>query len=233
MATPTLSHAALVASTLVLFCTPTAPASAVNGPQHPITELHPTALLHIGKTADWVAFTADAVWVGSTGPDAVSRIDPKTNTVAATVKLGGEPCAGLAVGLGAVWVPLCAGQPRLAKIDAGSGALARVFDVGPAAAEGGVTTGGGSVWLVVDAAGTLARIDPETGAIRQKVALPAGSYNPRYADGRIWVTRAGGAEVTVVDAASGKPVASAPAPGRASSPTVPARCGRSTRATAR
>src|SRR5262249_37313636 len=44
--------------------------------------------------------------------------------------------------------------------------------------------------------------------IRQKIALPAGSYNPRFANGRIRVTRAGGSEVTAVDAASGKTVAS-------------------------
>lgn len=140
---PTLQHTArAAASTLFLLVALASTTFATAGPQHPITELHPTALLHLGKTADWVAFTADAIWVGSTGPDAVSRIDPKTNTVTATVKLDGEPCAGLAVGLGAVWVPLCGKVPRLAKVDAGSGALVRVFDVGPATAEGGITSRG-------------------------------------------------------------------------------------------
>src|SRR5271167_3365967 len=52
-----------------------------------IGELKPTAIIHLGKTADWVAITPDAVWVGSTGPFAVNKIDPNTNTRIASVKL--------------------------------------------------------------------------------------------------------------------------------------------------
>jgi streptogramin lyase len=39
--------------------------------------------------------------------------------------------------------------------------------------------------------------------VRQLIRVPAGSYNPRFHDGRVWVTRAEGAEITAVDAASG------------------------------
>jgi streptogramin lyase len=49
----------------------------------------------------------------------------------------------------------------------------------------------------------LVRIDPVTGKIRQRIRIPAGSYNPLYADGRIWITRAEGAVLTAVDAATG------------------------------
>lgn len=183
------------------------PAFAIDGVQRSIDELKPTAILHVGMTADWVAITPDAVWVGSTGPDAVSRIDPKTNTVTATVKLGGEPCAGLATGFGSLWVPLCGKLPMLAKVDVKTGTLTKVFKVGPAAAEGGVATSPDSVWLVIDKSGTLARIDPATGAIRQKIQVPHGSYNPRYSDGQIWVTRADGSEITSIDAATGTKIA--------------------------
>jgi hypothetical protein len=41
-----------------------------------ISELTPAIKIRVGKTADWVATTTDAVWVGSTGPYAVHRIDP-------------------------------------------------------------------------------------------------------------------------------------------------------------
>src|SRR5215467_12399768 len=76
-------------------------ASADNAPAvrlRPIAELQATAVVRVGATADWVAITEDAVWVGSTGPFAVHRIDPHTNQRAATVTLPGEPCAGLATG---------------------------------------------------------------------------------------------------------------------------------------
>jgi len=168
-----------------------------------ISELKVTARIHLGKTADWVAVTPDAVWVGSTGPFAVHRIDPGTNTRIATVKLPGEPCAGLATGFDSLWIPLCGRAKRLAKVDLASNKLTKVFEIGPAAAEGGVTTSPDSVWLVVDKAGSLARIDPATGAVRQTIKIPPGSYNPLYSNGQIWVTRADGAEITAVDAISG------------------------------
>jgi virginiamycin B lyase len=157
----------------------------------------------VGKTADWVAITADAVWVGSTGPDAVHRIDPKTNQRVASVMLPGEPCAGLATGFGSLWIPLCTAPASLAKVDLKTNRLTAVFAVGPAAAEGGITTGAGKVWLIVDKSGTLAGLDPATGTILHTVKLAAGSYNPHFSHGRIWVTRAEGAELTRVDAATG------------------------------
>ncbi len=168
-----------------------------------ISELTSVATLHLGKTADWVAITADAVWVGSTGPYAVHRIDPNTNKLVATVVLPGEPCAGLATGFGSLWVPMCTAMPSLAKVDLAANRLTAVFPVGPGAAEGGVATGAGSVWLIVDKMGTLARIDPGTGNVRQTVKVPAGSYNPHFSGGQIWVTRAEGAALTRVDAATG------------------------------
>jgi virginiamycin B lyase len=173
-----------------------------------IGELTPAATIHLAKTSDWVAITEDAVWVGSTGPNAVHRIDPKTNRLAASVTLPGEPCAGLATGFGSLWVPLCTATPSLATVDLTTDRLKAVFGVGPAAAEGGITIGAGNVWLIVDKSGTLAKVDPATGAIRQTVHVPAGSYNPYFIDGRIWVTRAEGAELTGVDASTGLVIAS-------------------------
>jgi virginiamycin B lyase len=174
-----------------------------------IGELKPTAILHLGKTADWVAITPGAVWVGSTGPFAVHRIDPKTNQRVASVKLPGEPCAGLATGFGSLWVPLCGRTQMLAKVDLLSNKLLNVFNIGPAAAEGGVTVSPDSVWLVIDKEGSLARIDPATGTVRQTVHVPAGSYNPFYSDGQVWVTRADGSEITAVDAATAQVSATA------------------------
>jgi streptogramin lyase len=169
----------------------------------PISELQPTAVIQLGKTADWVAIAPQAVWVGSTGPNAVHRIDPRTNKLTATVELGGEPCAGLAVGFGSVWVPLCGKPSTLAKVDGTRNVVSAVFPTGPVGGEGGITTSTDSVWLVTDKEGSLARIDPDTGAVRQVIRVPAGSYNPRFYAGRVWVTRADGAEITAIDATSG------------------------------
>jgi virginiamycin B lyase len=169
-----------------------------------IAELTPLATFGLGKTADWVAITADAVWVASTGPFAVNRIDPKTNTRVARVELPGEACSGLAVGAGSLWVPLCTAKPSLAKIDLENNAVTSIYPLGPPAEEGGIAYGAGSIWLIVDKLGSLARINPEDGAVLDTFHVPAGSYNPAFLDGTVWVTHAGGSDVTDIDAASGK-----------------------------
>ena len=131
-------------------------------PSRSITELTPLAAIRVGKTADWVAIVSDAVWVGSTGPFAVHKIDPDTGRLIATVQLPGEPCAGLANGFGSLWVPLC-GHPALAQVDLKSNRLKFIIKLAAVAAEGGVTTSTDSVWIVVDGRGSLARISPKTG----------------------------------------------------------------------
>lgn len=161
------------------------------------------ARIKLGKTADWVAVTPDAVWVGSTGPNAVNRIDPATDRLAARIDLPGRPCAGLAVGFGSLWVPLCADRPALARVDLATGGVQAILDIGPAAPEGGIATSRDSVWLVLDKEGTLARIDPTDNTVRQRVATPPGSFNPLHRDGTVWLTEAAGAAVTAIDAATG------------------------------
>lgn len=171
--------------------------------QRPMADLKPSAVLHLGKTADWVVVTKDAVWVGSTGPNAVHRIDPRTNKVTDIVALPGEPCAHMAAGFGALWAPLCGDRPSLAKIDLATRKLVAVFPTATLA-EGGVGVGGDSVWLPTDAAGTLARIDPANGHVRQAIPTAAGSTNALYAEGAVYVSDSDGAVVTVVDARTGK-----------------------------
>src|SRR5882724_9917750 len=62
--------------------------------------LKPEAVFKIGELADWVQITDDAVWVASSKPASVHRIDPKTNKEVAIVPMPGDPCAGLAFGFG-------------------------------------------------------------------------------------------------------------------------------------
>jgi streptogramin lyase len=181
--------------------------SSLASTPRPIAELAPVATIKLGETADWVAITADAVWVASTGPFAVHHIDPKTNSLAASVILPGEPCAGLAVGAGSLWVPMCTTPPSLAKVNLKTSQLTAVFAVGPAAAEGGIAYGAGSVWLIVDKLGALARLDPARGTILDTYRVPAGSYNPAFSNGTIWVSHAEGSDVTGIDAATGKTTA--------------------------
>ena len=166
--------------------------------------LHPIATLHLGKAADWVEPTDDAVWVGSREPFAVHRIDPATNRVTATVILPGTPCAGLAHGFGSLWVPLCGKPNKLARVDLKTGKLAAILPVGPAAAEGGIAVSRDSVWMVTDARGILSRIDPKTNRVRQSIGVFRGDDNAIYSGGKVWISNHIFGLVTAVDAASGE-----------------------------
>ncbi len=169
-------------------------------------ELKPEATWKLGGTADWVEIAAHAVWVGVGGPNRIARIDPVASRVAGTVDLPGQACAGLTSGFGRLWVPVCgvAGAPNvLAEIDLATTRLIRVLPIGPAAEEGGIAAGAGSLWMVTDTRGSLARIDPRTGQPRDIIHLRPGSYNPIYIGGVVWVTCVEANLVTAVDARSG------------------------------
>src|ERR1039457_7549956 len=93
------------------------PKLGVKEVQIPFASLKPSATVKVGGTADWVLVTDDAVWVASTKPYAVLRIDPSTNKILATIRVPGEACSGLASGFASIWVPLCGKKAALVRVD--------------------------------------------------------------------------------------------------------------------
>jgi len=186
------------------------PTPGVREVQVPFASLEPSATIKIGATADWVLVTDNAVWVASTRPYAVQRIDPATNKIVAAVHVAGEACSGLASGFGSIWVPLCGKKPSLVRVDAVSNTISAVLPIAPAGPEGGITASRDSVWMVTDKNGTLCRIDPSTNVVRQKISVPSGSFNPLFSNGIIWITGVETSVLTAVDAATGKVLESVP-----------------------
>ncbi len=178
--------------------------------QIPFASLKPEATFKIGENADWVEITADAVWVASSKPASVHRIDPKTNQEVAVIPLAGDPCAGLAFGFGSLWVPLCGHPNSIARVDASANRISAILPMGPAGEEGGIATSSDSVWLASDDAGTLIRIDPATDKIRQKISIAPGSYNPCFSEGAVWITSGATNLLTAVDATTGEVMAVIP-----------------------
>jgi YVTN family beta-propeller protein len=182
----------------------------VKGVQAPFASLKPSATIKVGGTADWVLITDDAVWVASTKPYAVHRIDPATNRIVATVPVSGDACSGLASGFGSIWVPLCGKKPELVRIDEAKNTIIATTPIPPAGPEGGITASDDSVWTITDKNGTLNRIDPSTNSVRQKISIPPGSYNPIFSKGIVWITGAESSVLTAVDAITGKVLESVP-----------------------
>jgi YVTN family beta-propeller protein len=79
----------------------------------------------------------------SVGHGTLTHIDPKTNSVVATIPIGGEP-VGVAVGFGSVWVA-DAGKRTVVRVDPKANAVLTRIDVG--AAPRGIAAGGGEIWI--------------------------------------------------------------------------------------
>ena len=177
---------------------PPKPGVKTPGVQIPIGRLTPEAVFPVPGAPDWMAID-EAVWVSNEPKDAVARLDPKTNTVAATITPGKRPCSGLAAGFGSLWVPVC-GDKTIARVDLKTGSVTATIPTGIADSEGSVVTGAGSVWLMTDTKGTLARFDPATNKIVAEISVAPGSFGLAFGDGAVWVTSSEKHLVTRVDA---------------------------------
>lgn len=186
------------------------PKPGVKEVQVSFASLKPYATIKIGGTADWALVTDDAIWVASTKPYAVLRIDPSSNKIVASIKIRGEACSGLASGFGSIWVPLCGKKSSLVRVDATKNLIRATLPIPIAGPEGGITASEDSVWIVADNKGTLDRIDPSTNSVRQKISIPPGSYNPLFSNGIVWITGVESSVLTAVEASTGKVLESIP-----------------------
>jgi virginiamycin B lyase len=180
----------------------------IPGIQHKMSELNPIATFAVQGHPDWMAVTDDAVWVTSSSANHVVRLDAKTNQPGAIVTVA-KPCAGLALGFGSLWIPSC-GDHTVVRVDPETGVVQATIAAGPADSEGGIAAGAGSVWIVTSKDGDLARIDPSTNTVSSHIRIPAGSFNPIFADGSIWVTSNIGGTLVRVDPATNQVVGQTP-----------------------
>jgi virginiamycin B lyase len=186
------------------------PKPGIKEVQVPFASISASATIKAGGTADWALVTEDAVWIASTKPNAVLRIDPSTNKILALIKVPGEVCSGLASGFGSIWVPLCGNRAALVRVDAAKNMITATLPIGPAGPEGGITASEDSVWIVSDKNGTLNRIDPSTNKVRQTTSIPPGSYNPLFSNGIVWITGVESGVLTAVGASTGRVLESIP-----------------------
>jgi YVTN family beta-propeller protein len=150
-----------------------------------------------------LAVTEDAVWVLCPDDGSLSRIDPVTNELVATIPVGRGP-SGLAVGAGAVWVT-SSRDGTVARIDPAAGRVVATSPVGRA--PGGLTVAGGAVWVALPDRGGLGRIDP---ASNRLTIVPV----PRCCDGglaagerALWAANRLDGTLVRLDLATGRVVA--------------------------
>jgi streptogramin lyase len=178
------------------------------GLQHLITDLHPQATFSVAGHPDWMAVAEDGVWVTSSSANHVVWLDAKTDKTGPIVTVN-KPCSGLAIGFGSLWIPSC-GDHTVVRVDVKTGVLQATIPAGPADSEGGIATGAGSVWIVTSKESDLARIDAATDKVAAHIRIPAGSFNPVYAQRALWVSSNEQGTLVRVDPSSNTVVSQTP-----------------------
>jgi streptogramin lyase len=171
--------------------------------RHPIDSLPISARFRLPASPDWLAAAFGAIWVVNYDPSALHRLDPKTDSLVATIPLGDDACLGIAVGPRSLWVPSC-GTGELNEIDPGTNTVVRRYPVriGPGR-EGAVAYTDGSVWLPINRPDTtstlIARIDPANGRVVAAIPVPPRSDVVVAGFSAVWVASSTANQVVRID----------------------------------
>ncbi len=130
--------------------------------------------------------------VGVVRANSVARIDPSTNRVVDTIRVGTGPTLVVAAPE-AVWVTNF-DDKTLSRIDPGSGKEVKRIAAGGAPT--GLAAGAGAIWVTHSYDGTLSRVDPGTDDVVATVALGSGVKDVAVGPGAVWV--ANGLDGTVL-----------------------------------
>ena len=139
-----------------------------------------------------VAFGGGRLWVTMSAQASVARIDPASNTVETTVRIGSEldQLRAIAIGEGGVWVTSRGYESdeagKLWRIDPASGRVTTATRVGRSPL--GVAVGEGSVWVANYEDGTVSRIDPDTQEVVATIKVKRGVAEVAVGDGVVWAT---------------------------------------------
>src|SRR5918996_351759 len=124
-----------------------------------------TSAIAVGASPAGLAVGEDGVWVGVDEEDAVKRIDPDSGEVAVSIDVSEGADGSLAVGEGFVWVR--SDIDTVTKIDPGSQQVVGNPIEVPIDSEGELAVGEGSIWTANASSDSVARIDPDTGRVRE------------------------------------------------------------------
>jgi YVTN family beta-propeller protein len=139
-----------------------------------------------------------SMWISNFGSNTLSRIDPATNKVIATIKIGASPC-GLAVGHGSVWINAY-GTNSVERVDAATNTLVAHIPTGNATYD--VLDAAGSAWTTNNLDNTVSRIDPATNTVTKTIAVPGGPAGLAFAAGGVWVGTNASDDVYRIDPAT-------------------------------
>ena len=171
-----------------------------------------TARIPVGPSTNELAVGADSVWTYSWKEGSVSRIDPETNTVVATIPVADPKAFGsIAVDKGTAWVATTTGPGTsdLVRIDLDTNRI----DARREVPRGIVAVGLDSVWVAGNTAGgrsnaypnsgVLVRIDPESLETISTYQIDPEPIDVEFSPGTAWVLNDWEQIIQRVDLATG------------------------------
>ncbi len=144
-----------------------------------------TAVTHVavGRSPCAEIGAYGSLWVANYASGTLSRVDPATGRVAATVRVGARPC-GLAAGAGAIWVDGY-GTGSVERVDPRTLRRVRRIPAGPGVWD--VAFDGRYVWADDNGDGTVVKIDPRTNRVVRRVRTGGSPTGLAVAAGSLWV----------------------------------------------
>lgn len=154
--------------------------------------------VEVGTSPSGVAFGADAIWVANNDDATVSRIDPGTHRVVATIPVGTVGLGIPAFTHGLLWLPdFTAGTVH--RIDPTTNS-----PVGDPIAVGSgpfrLAVGSGSVWVANRDGTTISRVDAGSGQVVATIDVQETVSSVAAANDSVWVATDEGSIVAVVPA---------------------------------
>lgn len=138
-----------------------------------------------------LAAGAGSIWVLSDADGVLSRIDPRSNTVSARIKVAPQSYAAV-FGFGAIWITNTneadgGGNGAVQRIDPATNRVTATIGVGPTPRF--LAAGEGGVWTLNQGDGTVTRIDPRLNSAVATIeaGVPGSGGDIDAGGGRVWV----------------------------------------------
>ncbi len=151
-----------------------------------------------GEGALWVTAVQDGDLGAPSDNDGVSRIDPRTGEIVATIKLPRGPMSVVATP-GSIWVvQFGLDGDTVTRIDSRTNQIAgKPMQTGRAPLH--LAVGEGSVWVANHDAHTITRIDLKTNQVVANIRVPSEPHRVAVGEGSVWVSNWHDSSVTRID----------------------------------
>jgi len=157
------------------------------------------ATITVGARAGTPAIGAGAVWVPNTGDGTVARIDPASNHIVATIRIGDAA---------AFYKTVCEPYGSVHSF------MVTTFHIRRCDLPSAVAAGSDSVWVAKNDTDEIVRVDPAANRIAARVAIGVVPFDLLVTPAAVWVTSYDDDAIVRVDPISGRVLATIRVPGR-------------------